>query len=63
MSQQLPQTVMPNSCKLTAAENRDLKDSRDGEVISVSCRLEELEATEEEVTQAKRGKSSNGTVY
>lgn len=54
---------MPNSCKLTAAENRDLKDSRDGEVISVSCRLEELEATEEEVTQAKRGKSSNGTVY
>lgn len=40
-----------------------MKDSRDGEVVSVSCRLKELEATEEEMTQAKRGKSSDGTVY
>ena len=54
---------MPNSSKLTAAEDRDLKDSCDGEVVSVSCRLKELEVTEEEMTQAKRGKSSDGTVY
>lgn len=40
-----------------------MKDYRDGEVVSVSCRLKELEATEEEMTQAKRGKSSDGTVY
>lgn len=32
-------------------------------MFSVTCRLKELEATEEEMTQGKRGKSTDGTVY
>lgn len=63
VSQQLPQTVTCNCCKLTAAEDRDLKESHGGEVVTVTCRLKELEVTEEEMTQAKRGKSTDGTVY
>lgn len=52
-----------NCCKLTAAEDRDLKESYGREVVTVTCRLKELEATEEEMTQAKKGKSTDGTVY
>lgn len=62
VSQQIPQTVTSNCCELAAVE-RDLQDSHGGEVVSVICRLKELEATEEEMTQGKRGKSTDGTVY
>lgn len=62
VSEWIPQTATSNCCELAAVE-RDSKDSHGGEVVSVTRRLKELEVTEEEMTQGKRGKSTDGTVY